>query len=272
MAEGLAAWLGLREAADAAARSQTLTQAIADALPADRPVRILDLGTGTGSNVRYLSPRLPAPQEWLVLDRDREVLEELQRRMVSSPPGPSRRIEIGRLDLDELDDSTIFAGRHLVTASALLDLVSERWLDMLASRCRAIGAAALFALTYTGGSTCTPAEPEDDEVRVLLNRHQRQSDKGLGTAAGPDASDYAARCFVAAGYLVRREASDWKLPPDARELQRQLIEGWAMAAAEMEPSRSPVIRSWGERRLAHVEAGRSSVEVCHEDMAAWLPK
>lgn len=269
MAESLATWLALRETADAAARSTTLTQAIADALLPERPIRIVDLGTGTGSNVRYLSPRLPAPQEWLLVDRDPAVLAELRRQM-SSLRGPRSRVETRRLRLDKLDDPAIFDGRHLVTASALLDLVSERWLGTLAARCRAIGAAALFALTYNGRSSCAPAEPEDDEIRVLMNRHQRQNDKGFGPAAGPDAADFAARCFLAAGYIVRREASDWVLPPDARELQRGLIDGWADAAAEIDPARSVMIRSWRERRIAHVEAGQSIVKVCHEDMAAWL--
>ena len=68
---------------------------------------------------------------------------------------------------------------------------------------------------------------EDDAIRDLMNRHQRASDKGFGRAAGPDAVDCAERSFAAAGYQVRREASDWMLLPEQRALQRQLIEGWA---------------------------------------------
>jgi hypothetical protein len=191
--------------------------------------------------------------------------------MGSPPLSASSRFELRRSELDGLNDPTIFLGRHLVTASALLDLMSERWLALLASRCRAIGAAALFALTYNGSSACVPAEPEDNEICALMNRHQRQNDTGLGNPAGPDAPDITERCFVEAGYFVRREASDWVLPPHMGELQRQLIDGWARAAAEMAPGRSVMTRSWRERRFVHIEAGRSTVTVCHEDLAAWLP-
>lgn len=128
----------------------------------------------------------------------------------------------------------------------------------------------LFALTYNGRSRSSPEEPEGDAIRELMNRHQRASDKGFGPAA-PEAIECAARSFAAVGYHARREASDWVLLPDMRELQRQLIEGWAEAALEIALDRAALVGSWLARRIAHVEAGRSRVRVCHEDLAAWLP-
>ena len=265
MSDSLSHWLALREAADTAARSATLTRAIADALQLDRPVRILDLGTGTGSNVRYLSPRLPVPQQWLLVDRDPVLLAQ------SPTPTPGCQIETQRMELGTLDDPEIFSGRHLVTASALLDLVSQRWLRALAERCRERGAAALFALTYNGCSRCSPEEPEDGAILELFNRHQRTSDRGFGVAAGPDAVDAAAECFAAVGYRVRREPSDWILPADGKPIQRLLIEGWAEASLEIRPAEASMIQCWMSRRLEHVDAGRSRIVVCHEDLAAWLP-
>jgi hypothetical protein len=263
--DSLSAWLALREPADVAARSSALTDAIARVLPRTPPLRILDLGSGTGSNVRYLSPRLAGVQEWLLVDRDPDLLSEVPRGTATC------RIETRSLNLAALGDAEIFAGRDLVTASALLDLVSARWLDTLASRCRASGAAMLFALTYNGEARCSPDEPEDDIIRDLMNRHQK-TDKGLGgPAAGPDGVECARRSFAAAGYRVRRDASNWSLSAGERELQKALIEGWAHAAAEMAPERVSMIQAWLARRLAHVEAGRSQVIVGHEDLAAWLP-
>jgi hypothetical protein len=61
------------------------------------------------------------------------------------------------------------------------------------------------------------------------------------------------------------------LAPDARELQRQLIEGWAEAAREIAPAQTSTIENWLGRRLAHIEANRSHVVVYHDDLAAWLP-
>ena len=70
MADSLSNWLALREPADVVARSALLTHEIVDALGRHHPLSVLDLGAGTGSNVRYLAGRLPAPQRWLLVDRD----------------------------------------------------------------------------------------------------------------------------------------------------------------------------------------------------------
>jgi hypothetical protein len=265
MDNSLADWLTLRESADAAARSASLASAVSDALgiPSGSSLRILDLGSGTGSNVRYLAGRLLTPQDWLLDDHH----PDLQAREAKSSSTIS--IETRVADLGTLDDPDMFTRRHLVTASALLDLVSESWMSRLAAKCRDIRATVLFALTYNGQSHCSPEEPEDDAVRELLNRHQRNNDKGFGKAAGPDAVECAVRCFSEADYHVRREASDWNLPPDARELQRQLIKGWAEAAVEIAPDQAPKIESWLARRFAHVDAGRSRITVGHEDIAGF---
>ena len=179
------------------------------------------------------------------------------------------RVETRQRNLEALDDRGLFAGRHLVTASALLDLVSEAWLRALAARCRAVGAVALFTITYNGDSTCSPVVPEDERVRALFNQHQR-TDKGLGgIAAGPDAEACAARAFRDVGYQVQLEPSPWRLGSGDAELQRQLIDGWASAATEMAPGEAAAIEGWRIRRIEHVDAGRSRVLVGHGDMAAW---
>ena len=287
MDDSLSEWLALREAADWAARAEHLVQRVRRVLAPADAIRGLDLCTGTGSNLRYLMDRLPRHQHWLVVDRDGGLLSEGLSRLSkwASDRGCSVQtreqtatirgerfeceIETRQMDLAHLDES-LFEGREIVTASALLDLVSETWLELLARRCRAARAAALFTLTYDGRSSCDPVEPEDAMVRELMNRHQR-TDKGLGgPAAGPDAWSVAERVFEEAGYQVERASSDWSLEPSDRTFQRRLIEGWAHAAAEIAPLQADAITDWLRRRQDHVDAGRSRIVVNHADMAAWL--
>ena len=261
MTDSLADWLTLRAAADTAARSQRLVDALVAALPSRRPLRLVDLGTGTGSNVRYLAPRLPSPQEWRVVDRDPGLLSHIH------PPMPNCSIEAREWNLGDLRQD-LLSDRDVVTASALLDLVSTAWIARLAEYCRRAGVSALFALTYDGRTTCNPPEPEDGLVLDLFNRHQRHSDKGFGRAAGPDAVTAAAQAFGVEGFVVTRARSDWDLPPSTAAMQRYLIEGWADASSEIAPERRPAIDAWKARRLAHVDAGRSHISVGHEDLLA----
>jgi len=204
--------------------------------------------------------RRRAETDWLLVDHDPSLLAHV-------PKAPD--VDTRCADLSTLDDRGLFAGRTLVTASALLDLVSEAWLRALAARCAEAGAAVLFALTYDGRIVCSPQDPDDAEIVTLANRHQR-TDKGFGPALGPDATGMAARCFEALGYRVQRARSDWTLPPESREVQRQLIDGWAQATAEIAPARAAAIGAWRDRRLAHVAAGRSEMMVGHEDLGGIL--
>ena len=264
MAGFSADWLALREPADHAARSIAVTRAALDALPRSGEIRILDLAAGTGSNLRYLlnAGSQGTRPAFLLVDHDPALLAQV-------PPAPG--VETRCLDLATLDDRTIFEGRALVTASALLDLVSEGWLRALADRCAEAGAAVLFALSYDGRIGCSPEDQDDGAIVALVNQHQL-SDKGFGPALGPGASDCAQLCFSGLGYRLQRARSDWALPPECRELQRQLIDGWAQAATEIAPSQAALIDSWRRRRLAHVAANRSTLIVGHQDLAGWKSK
>jgi hypothetical protein len=258
-----AAWLALRETADNCSRSTRVAQAIAEVLPRERPVRILDLAAGTGSNARFLTDYFHSGQRWLLVDHD-PVLLKMGR--ADLPSATARRV----MDLSKLENLTrLFAGRELVTASALLDLVSEQWLRAVTTACHEHRTAVLFALSYDGRIVCSPAEAEDDLIRELVNQHQL-TDKGFGPALGPRAAARASAELEGLGYRVIRDRSDWVVEPTAHELQRQLIDGWAEAAIEIAPEKAGIIAAWRSRRLTHLADGRSRLVVGHEDVGAFI--
>jgi hypothetical protein len=247
-----AEWLALREPADVAARSADLAAFVSRRCEG----RLLDLGGGTGANIRYLAAKLPSPQHWTLVDDDSALLARV-------PAFVTRH----RANLtDVVDEGELFDGCSLVTASALLDLVSDTWLAKLVLRCRAAGANVLFALSYDGRLVCSPEDQEDEDIRRLVNEHQK-ADKGFGPALGPAAGARTAALLSATGYVVKQETSDWKLLPSARELQRELVNGWAAAAAAIAPSRKSAIENWRVRRIGHIDAGRSRIVVGHVDVA-----
>jgi len=255
-----AGWLALREPADHRARSRRLTQAVRDHLAAGTTVSVVDLAAGTGSNLRYVASGWDRPQAWLLVDQDPDLLS--RARQVGSATVTTRVADL----IDGRQMPAILERRDLITASALLDLVSRAWLEQMIAACQRSRATVLFALTYDGRMECSPEDPGDAAVRALVNLHQ-QTDKGFGAALGPDAAGCAAELLEAAGYRVLRESSDWQLQPDEAELQRQLIQGWADAAAELSAGDTESIFDWRDRRLAHITANRSRLVVGHQDVA-----
>lgn len=254
-------WLALREPVDHRSRGLLLTEAAADAGRRRGWSRALDLGSGTGSNVRYLTPRLPWIRRWTVVDHDPDLLGRI--------PEPGREASLERITGDlGVEGLSAVADAEFVTASALLDLVSEVWLQELVDACAAAGAGALFALSYDGSTQWAPADEGDAEVRAAVNRHQER-DKGLGSALGPAATAVAEKLFREAGYRTETVPSPWILEgaPDGA-LARELTEGWARAAMEVEGTDHAFIRDWLRRRCDGITAGDFRVTVGHRDLLA----
>ncbi len=276
-------WLALREPIDERARAAELIQPLSRWRGNTERIRVLDLAAGTGANFRFLAPLLGGEQAWLLADHDPGLLAALPSAMAqwASRKGfaidsGGRRVRGGafeaeiltlRCDLSRDLGCLPWEDCRLVTASALLDLVSEAWLSNLAEHCRAARAATLFALTYDGRMRWDPEEPPDGHVRMMVNGHQLR-DKGFGPALGPTADAKAHQILASSGYRVTSGCSDWRVTPDEKAVQTALIEGWELAAREMVPERGADLAIWRQSRIAHIAAGRSRLTVGHRDLLA----
>jgi len=259
-----AAWLGLREAADAAARDTALVDAVRERLPAGGPLAIHDLGTGTGSLLRWLAPRLPGPQHWVLYDRDPELLARAAAGAVTSADGLPVTVVTRCTDLTRLTPADL-AGADLVTASALLDMLTAEEVDRVVAACA--GHPTLFMISVTGRVRLTPGDPLDAEVAAAFNDHQRRTVDGR-RLLGPDAVDAAAAAFAAHGVPVRAGRSPWRLGPEQAELAAEWFRGWLGAACEQRPDLADRTAGYARRRLAEAAAGRLRVLVDHRDLLA----
>jgi hypothetical protein len=261
-------WLALREPADAAARSTGLVDLLLPRLPMDAVTVVHDLGSGTGSMLRWLAPRLPGAQHWVLHDRDAELVELAGSAPVPRTARPTtvetRVDDITRLDAELLADAS------LVTASALLDMMTADELGRLVDRCAGAGRPVLFALSVTGEVAIAPADPLDERVRAAFNDHQRR-DRGAGRLLGPDAARFAVDRFARRGLDVRTALTPWRLGPSNAALTVEWLRGWAGAAGEQEPALRAPLEGYVERRLSQLDAGRLTATVGHLDLLA-LPR
>ena len=258
-------WLTLREPADAAARAPELTKRLAAYCAGKERVRILDLGSGTGSNLRFLAPHLKPAQSWTLVDHDEGLLALAAEagEPMSGVEVTCRTLDLAK-DLDRLDLSDV----DLVTGSALMDLVSAEWFDRLAAACRAAGCAVFFVLTYDGVMEFRPSDRLDPLIRELFNRHQGE-DKGFGPALGPEAPKHMARALIAKGLRVETAPSDWIIEAGQRELHLALLEGFLAAAEEIGPARGEELRDWAARRRRLAARPDARLRVGHEDLFAF---
>jgi SAM-dependent methyltransferase len=262
-------WLALREPADQRARHAGIIAAIAQygstQAQAQGQVRITDLGCGTGSTLRALSPQLPARQHWCLVDNDPVLLSRASHHARTLPA--SVTVTTWQADLQHGIESVVAQETDLLTASAFLDLVSQAWLERLVASAAHYRRPVYIALSYDGRTSCEPPDPFDGRVLAAFNAHQL-GDKGLGGALGPQAGAAAAQCFEAAGFTVRTAQADWRLGQADSALQAQLLEGWHRAVSETGALSPHELDSWRARRLAFLADGRSRLCVGHVDLWA----
>jgi hypothetical protein len=255
-------WLALREPHDLRARNADVLRAVVDSQAGNPAIRIVDLACGTGSTLRAVAPRFTAAQSWRLADNDLSLLAR-----ASDMPRPAGvTVTTVPLDLNRDLEAALDGPIDLVTTSALLDLVSQEWLERLAVETLARSIPLYAALSYDGRTEISPPHPLDTEIATAVNLHQR-GNKGFGPALGPTAAGAAIARFEALGCSVIHGTSDWLAGPKDREFQMEIFSGWASAARETGVSLADTV-AWLTFRRDQVSAGCSSLRVGHIDIFA----
>jgi hypothetical protein len=258
-------WLALREPADAEARARDLVERLAHALPPSRCRVIHDLGCGTGAMGRWLGPLLAGRQHWVLHDWDPDLLA----LAAADPPGPAAdgapiTLEARCTDLARADTRD-FSEANLITASALLDLLSEDELERLAGICAGTGCPTLLTLSVTGRVEIAPSDPLDRCVAAAFDAHQRRT-TDRGRLLGPDAVGFALEAFGRLGADVLLRPSAWRLGRTHSRLAAEWFSGWVGAACDQEVELGERCEPYVRRRLAQAGAGELEVTVGHADL------
>ena len=258
-------WLDLREPADAAARSRELVEHLRPHLRATGCRVVHDLACGTGSMGRWLAPLLRGPQRWVLHDRDADLLHvaALEARGPAADGASvvveTRRSDVTQLRPDDLADAT------LITASALLDLLTRHELAGLIDVCAQAGCPVLLSLSVSGGVDLAPADPLDSRVRAAFDAHQRRV-TARGRLLGPDAVAAAVERFGRLGAEVLVRPAPWRLGAAQADLAAEWFTGWIRAACEQSADLASATGSYARRRLAEARAGELAVTVGHADL------
>jgi len=285
-------WLTLREPVDHLARDAQLTHAADSWLtrramqarplethpletqPLETGHTLVDLGCGSGSNLRYLAPRLHSAQHWRLIDHDAELLTHARLRceQLSSADAQPIHLETRQSSLANAWEHGL-QGADLVTASALFDLLTTADVGALADACQANSCAVLFALSVDGhilfhDASGAPLFSDDDRFMIAALETHQHRDKGSGPAMGAQASRHLREAFYRRGYHVREATSPWRLGFESLALAESLLAGWRSALHEQLPQQISRIDRWHDERLEGLMRDKLTLTVGHRDLFA----
>lgn len=270
-------WLALREGVDHRSRDPRLADRLGRFFAGRADVRVIDLGCGTGSNIRATSALLGAQQSWTLVDYDARLLsaaraaltawadaaKEHGDALVLQKGGRTLYVRFREADLNRDLEAALGDAPDLVTASALFDLCSPAFLDELARAVAKRRSGFYTVLTYNGVQSWTPTHSADAAMAAAFHAHQK-TDKGFGVSSGPDAPAVLAAAFTRAGYNVEEGDSPWVLGPADQGLIDELATGFAGAVAETGALSAGALDDWRAIR-------RTGAVVGHTDTLA-LPR
>jgi SAM-dependent methyltransferase len=290
-------WLLLRFEADRRSRAPDLLARAQEHAGRRAPARVLDLGAGSGSNLLYLAPRLPAPaQEWTLIDRDAALVSRVATSFAALGPRLADMTPAaGALRASDLDiryqavngdflrgDGGVFQQPwDLVVANAVFDLLSAeqlaRFFDLAVEHWQG-RPAMYFTINLDHELALAPAAAHDDAVRALFHAHM-QRQQGFGRALGPDSAEALARIAGQRGLLVHVAPSPWRIGADQPEMLHANLDFVDHAVHEMlaapEAERARAARldladldRWLAERRAQIEGGELTLTVGHQDL--WI--
>ncbi|MFG1291970.1 class I SAM-dependent methyltransferase [Xanthobacter versatilis] len=256
-------WLSLREPADHRSRNMALEAELARHLEDVEEQRIVDLGAGSGSNLRALAPRLGLRQHWVLMDHDGSLAAAARTRLkvfadtwreagdtlVLTLGAREIRVDFAIADLASNPAAPRAFAPHLVTASAFHDLVSADWCERFAQGMAGSDILVHAALICDGQDAWAPPHAADTAIAEGFRAHQG-IDKGFGPALGPDAAQVLGAALARAGYEVGQAQSPWRLVPGDRALIQKLAAGTAAAAAESGRVDAATAQDWARHRAA----------------------
>lgn len=253
----------------------------------ERPIHLLDVGTGLGSMVVRLAEwtQLSGPIRYCGLDRDEQLIRS--GRKVLPEWFEAAGIAISESDRGLRTDGTLEielqAGNvydwttsvDVIVAAAVCDILD---IDRFVKHVETIsepGSVLYAPITFDGTTQFRPAHPADNRIEALYHRHMDEirSTPGSSTAG----RDLCERLRTSAFDVTGAGRSDWLiepretgyLPGDRIVLERMLgtIEQ-ALAAYPSTTIASSTLKEWLSVRYDQLRDDQLSLRVRHLDILA----
>ena len=186
-------WLYQREKIDNSSKNLKMINKINSSIKNLKNIHILDLGTGTGSNFRFLSKKINHKnQYWTLMDISKSSLREANKNITLNYK--VKKVSLKHNDIIKEIKNTNFNKFDIVTGSAFLDIMPYKWFKdfhKLNQNTKII----YFSINYNGYFKFHPHHSFDNNMLNLFNKDQQSKKDGKVKAVGPDCSEIIKNYF-----------------------------------------------------------------------------
>ncbi|HQU51949.1 MAG TPA: hypothetical protein PK643_03005 [Saprospiraceae bacterium] len=223
--------------------------------------RIVDLGAGLGSNLRFWSKRINGAQDWTLVEIDESLIAQGSIWLEHLPDGVSARY----MHKDFLTYLRQQPPPDLLLCNALLDVLTARQVVDLLDYVWANDLPLMSSINYSG-MEFFPGLPEDQRFIAAYEAHMER-EQSTGYALGRSLEPLLAT--ISGPYDVAMHASPWKVPAKDARMLTFLLDYMEQAVPEIISLEDlPSFRRWLQVRRHQVREGQLHAMVLHQD--AWI--
>ena len=243
-------WLAHRFAYDAQARHPEIEHKfLAFFEQHQTALKAVDVGSGTGANVRYYFDRIPHAQEWTLIEQSSGLLDECRRTLVAfaqehdydwqsqgnifllTDAEKTATITLVQGSIAHIEQLIDLTQTDVVTANAVFDLLSFEQFDTLVSTLAKHDVCLLATLNYYETSLL-PFSEQDHRFIGWYHMHMKRP-QPMGIAMGPDCSEEMLDLLAQHHMMIEQESSQWHLKRCDITMHRYLLHFVEHAVAEL---------------------------------------
>ena len=282
-------WLAHRFACDAQARHHEIEHKfLAFFEQHQTALKVVDVGSGTGANVRYYFDRIPHTQEWTLIGQSTQLLDEgvnslsafaqendygwqhqSNNTFVLTDAEKTATIKLVSGSIEHIEQLADLPQADIVTANAVFDLLSFEQFDALVEKLAQHDVCLLATLNYYETSFL-PFFKEDHRFLRWYHMHMKRP-QPMGIAMGPDCSEEMLDLLAQHHMMIEQEGSQWHLKKCDSTMHRYLLHFIEHAIAELSlsPEEKQDFDAWINKKKDLCRQRELEIIVDHSDIFAY---
>ena len=278
-------WLDERYRFDAVARNPTIEQKFLHSLPSKDTISLVDVGAGSGANGRYLMEKIPANQQWVLIEQNPDfskaslqVLQQHARHqgytsfleqdtLTLQTPTKTIQVNAKQGSLLEIENMTDLSHTDAVVANAVFDLFTPHQFDTFVSTIARYQLIFLSTLNYEN-MHFSPNTPQDEKMIALYHAHMLRP-QTVGTAMGPDCIPQISEILKKYRYAVDTGSSIWNIHSKDEKMMQYLLNFMESSITELPPSPEDalLLQQWVKQKE---EAADFTLTIEHQDILGYF--